>query len=356
MDLPALDAELSAALLRALQSEWDRLNWMLFRERMRAPVMSLVEADGFLARWVRTTRQLEVTRKLALGHPWAVVVEVLKHEMAHQYVHEHLGVLDESAHGPRFREVCEKLAIDAAATGLPEVPASEAHVLDRVQKLLALAGSDNRNEAEAAMAAAQRLLLKHNLEHRMARHERGFASRSIGETSARHQEYEKRLAVVLGKHFFVQVVWLPAYMPLAGSYGSVLEATGTPANLEIAAYVHDFLSRTAESLWRAHRREQGIRGDRDRRMFMAGVMAGFGAKLDRETEKSGEQGLVWIEDAELVEHWRRRHPRMRTTHFGGGHKRAAYGDGRTAGEQIVLRRGVEAGASERGRLLPPRRD
>ncbi len=356
MDLPNLDLALSGALLRALQSEWARLNWSLFRERMRPPVLSLVDAEGFLARWVRSTRQIEITRSLALGHPWAVVVEVLKHEMAHQYVHEHLGVVDESAHGPRFRDLCVKLAIDGAATGLPTVPASEAHVLDRVQKLLALAGSDNRNEAEAAMAAAQRLLLKHNLEHRMEKHQRGFASRAIGEPAARQQEHAKRLAVVLGTHFFVQVVWIPAYMPLVGAYGSVLEATGTPANLEIAAYVHDFLVKTAEALWRAHRREQGIRGDRDRRTFMAGVMAGFATKLERETQKSGEQGLVWVEDADLVAHWQRRHPRMRTTRFGGGRKRAAFGQGHDAGQQIVLRKGVDGGATDRGRLLPPRRD
>lgn len=350
-----LEGELAAALLRALDAEWGRINWSHFRERLRPPTLALVDADGFLARWVLETRRIEVTRQLALGHPWATLVEVLKHEMAHQYVHEHLGILDESAHGPRFREVCRTLAIDGAATGLPTTDPAEAHVLDRVQKLLALAASDNRNEAEAAMAAAQRLLLKHNLAHRAETHARGFAARAIGAPALRRAEHEQRLATLLAKHFFVQTIWIPVYLPLLGRHGSVLEAIGTPGNLEIAAYVHEFLLGAAESAWRLHKRAQGIRGDRDRRMYLAGVVAGFATKLDREAQASREQGLVWVEDGDLAAHFRRRHPRLRTTTFGGGRKRAAFGDGHSAGQQIVLRRGVGGAAEEHGRLLPPRR-
>ena len=42
------------------------------------------------------------------------MVEVLKHEMAHQYAHEILGARDESAHGEAFRTVCQRLGIDAS--------------------------------------------------------------------------------------------------------------------------------------------------------------------------------------------------------------------------------------------------
>ncbi|MBL8718080.1 MAG: DUF2786 domain-containing protein, partial [Myxococcales bacterium] len=89
--------------------------------------------------------------------------------------------------------------------------------------------------------------------------------------------------------------------------------------------------------------------------YLAGVVAGFATKLDREAQASREQGLVWVEDGDLAAHFRRRHPRLRTTTFGGGRKRAAFGDGHSAGQQIVLRRGVGGAAEEHGRLLPPRR-
>ena len=87
--------------------------------------------------------------------------------MAHQYVHEVLGKVDESAHGPAFRELCARLGIDAGAAGVPAAgapSADDARVLERIARLLALAESANVHEAQAAMNAAQRLMLKHNLE------------------------------------------------------------------------------------------------------------------------------------------------------------------------------------------------
>jgi len=79
----------------------------------------------------------------------------LKHEMAHQFVHEVLGE-QEAPHGPAFRATCARLGIDQRAGGLPQ-PAQSAdqrRLLERVHKLLALAQSDNQHEAEAAAAAA----------------------------------------------------------------------------------------------------------------------------------------------------------------------------------------------------------
>ena len=59
--------------------------------------------------------------RLVTEHPWTVVLEVLRHEMAHQYVDEVLGVHDETAHGPTFQAVCEARAIDGRAAGVLEV-------------------------------------------------------------------------------------------------------------------------------------------------------------------------------------------------------------------------------------------
>ena len=42
----------------------------------------------------------------------------------------------------------------------------------------------------------------------------------------------------------------------------MLELCGTPANLEVAAYVHAFLTDTAQRLWREHKRALGINSDR----------------------------------------------------------------------------------------------
>jgi len=348
-----LRVDLEAALLRAIVHEWKHLNWSHFRERLSEPTFELLDVGSDLGRWVLSTRSILIARRLVHEHPWGVVIEVLKHEMAHQYVHEVLGVTDESAHGPAFRAVCEKLGIDAAANGVPTfvVTDDEQRVLDRVSKLLALAESPNEHEARAAMAAAQKLLLKHNLEERSARHARGYAFRHVGPAASRHAEHEKILGTLLGKHFFVEAIWLPVYLPSAGKRVTVLELVGTPANLEIAEYVHGYLLQTAERLWREHKRASFIESDRDRRTFLAGVMSGFAQKLARQATEQREQGLVWVRDADLDAFFHRRHPRMRTFTYGGGRKREAFIHGRAAGETVVLHRGVNAGPVARGRLL-----
>ena len=52
------------------------------------------------------------------------------------------------------------------------------------------------------------------------------------------------LAGILSDHFFVEVIWVPVWRPLDGKRGSVLEVCGSPANLELAEYVHAFVNHT----------------------------------------------------------------------------------------------------------------
>src|SRR4030095_14857783 len=98
----------------------------------------------------RASRTRKPARRLATKEPWATLVEVLKHEMAHQYVLEVLRIEDESAHGPAFRDVCQRLGIDAKAAGLPTTSSArtddEDRVLSRIAKLLALAESSSVHE------------------------------------------------------------------------------------------------------------------------------------------------------------------------------------------------------------------
>lgn len=352
-----LSADLEAALLRALLAEWKHLNWSHFRDVLAEPSFVLVDSEATLGRWVSHVRTIEISRPLVTKKPWGVVVEVLKHEMAHQYVDELVGVVDESAHGPEFRRICERLGIDGRASGIPDLPpdAEEQRVLDRVAKLLALAESPNVHEAEAAMAAAQKLLLKHNLEGRAHAHARGFAYRHVGAATSRHAEHEKILGTLLGRHFFVEAIWIPIYAPQEGRRVTVLELCGTPANLDIAEYVHRYLLETGERLWRDHRRAHAIDTDRDRRTFLAGVMTGFASKLAREAKRHREEGLVWVKDADLDAFFAKRHPRVRSFRYGGGQKREAFVHGRNAGEAIVLHKGVTTSPAARGRLLPAKR-
>src|SRR6516225_3292601 len=101
-----LTASLERALLRELVAEWQRINAAHFRSALALPSLVLSSSTSHLGRWLGDVRVIELSRPMVLAESWAVVVEVLRHEMAHQYVHEVLGETSEAPHGPAFRGVC----------------------------------------------------------------------------------------------------------------------------------------------------------------------------------------------------------------------------------------------------------
>lgn len=352
-----LSTELAIALVRELRSAYRDINESLFKGALRPPTLQLSIANSWLGRWCSKTRTLEIGRTLAVRQPWTLVLEVLKHEMAHQYVDEVLGE-PHGGHGKAFREVCERLGIDPKASGLPQDASSsedeaQERVLTRVARLLALADSPNEHEAQAAMSAAQRLMLRYNIEAAdAADRSRRYGFRQVGRITGRVTESERILAGLLGEHFFVEVIWVPAYDAARGKSGSVLEVCGTDANLEMACYVHAYLTHTAQQLWETHRHRCGIRSNRDRQTFLAGVMLGFHERLTQERTRQQGEGLVWAGDSGLDAYMHRRHPHTRKVRFRGNRRTEAREQGKQAGRSIVLRKPVEGRAQEGGKLLP----
>ncbi len=353
-----LSVSLETALIRELRQAYRELNISHFQTALRPPTLELSNATSFLGRWCSKTRTLEISRSLAIQQPWNVVLEVLKHEMAHQYVEETLGDTG-AGHGPQFRRTCSRLGINPKASGLPNAGDSsddQERVLTRVSGLLALAESPNHNEAQAAMSAAQRLMLRYNIDQAQAKSEtRRFAFRQVGRITGRISESERLLAGLLGEHFFVEAIWVPAYQPELGKTGSVLEICGTNANLEMASYVHAFLSHTAQRLWENHKLKSQIRSNRDRQTYLAGVILGFHERLVKEREIQRGQGLVWVGDAQLNTYLRQRHPHIRRVRHQGNPRTAAREQGKEAGRNIVLRKPISAGANAAGKVLPPGR-
>ncbi|CAN5724539.1 hypothetical protein BH11MYX3_BH11MYX3_16700 [soil metagenome] len=367
-DPHALSAALEAALLRELSTQIAWQNHVRFAGKLVMPVLVLSETTRRLGQWHRATRTVELSRALVLARPWAEVISVLEHELAHQFVDEVLHIHDEAAHGPTFQRVCAERGIDGRAAGQPQAsdapapapkmegggftptPGNE-RALDRIRKLLALAGSPNQHEAEIAMRKAHELMLRHNIEDARARTQSdAYEVRQIGDPQRRGNRVEAEIAGLLAEYFFVKVIRVPVYLPLSGRRGQVYELAGTRANLEMACHVHAFLLATAERLWRANRGDARVRSGRDRLSYQAGVVGGFREKLGFERTELRGTGLVWLGDRGLDAYYRARHPRIehrrRRVRFDGAH--AA---GREAGRTVVLHRPVETGPSGGTRLL-----
>lgn len=352
-----LSAELETAALRALRRTWADLNACLFQDRLRPPTLELTDDRSRLGAWRRDSRTIALARRLLAEHGWGTVVEVLKHEMAHQFVDEALGLRDDAAHGPAFRKVCEERAIDARAAGRPSPgtppTGTRERVLERVARLLALAESPNEHEARAAAAAAQRLMLKYNIEEVSSASQRNYGFRHVGRVSGRTDEPRRLLANILSEHYFVEAIWVPVWRVREGKRGVVLELCGRAENLELAEYVHSFLEGTAERLWSEYRAAGRARGNAERRTFLAGVMAGFAETLRVQGSANREEGLVWVGDRDLRGYLRRRYPYIRRTRYAGPRRTAAWSDGRAAGREIVVHRGIHEGPAGGARPLLP---
>ncbi len=352
----ALTAQLAELALRALHDAYYNINQSHFRGKLQKPVLGVSDSQTRLGQWIKQHRRLELSERLLLERSWGTVVEILKHEMAHQYVDEVLECQDESAHGSTFKRICAERGIDARATTAIGETKSEHTIdgpaLERVSRLLALARSSNQNEAQAAMNAAQRLMLKYNLTAIDTREQSQYDFRHLGEPTGRVNESQRILALILAEHFFVDAIWVPVWRVLEGKRGSVLEVCGTTANLDMAAYVHSFLTETANRLWRENKRSKGIKGNRDRLAFVAGVMTGFYNKLNSQKKRHNQEGLVWVGDPALKRYLKVRHPYTRCAYYGTSRTNPAHVDGRIAGEHIVLHRGLRKGRSSGPKLLP----
>ena len=348
----SMSVAIERALLRALSQEWSQLNRDRFRGALRAPVFGLSGPVGRrgtnLGTWAAVGRTLQIDRDFALKAEWTAVREVLLHEMAHQFVDETYSLRDETPHGPTFQAVCARFGIDGRASSVPGTGAANPDsggatpkIVERVRKLLALATSANQHEAEAAMNAAQALLLRYNLDALGTSGTR-IECRTLGEPGLRHSEEEKLLASIVTKHFFVKAIWIRVYLQDRSAWGTVLEVCGTHENVEMSAYVHHFLQETTVRLWEQH----GAGHTRTSlARFRAGAYLGFFQKLAEQATKHASTGLVWVGDAAVDEVFEQRHPRVRTVRSAGFRRDSDFHSGKTAGRQIVLHRPIAAGSS-----------
>ena len=313
---PALldDPALMRRFVRGLEAEWLLAREFLplaLAQAFRVPGFAVIETRRILGQWVEApVREIRLAARLILEHPWYAVVEVLKHEMAHQLAAEVLGDAGETAHGESFRAACRLLGVSPAAS-MRTVPLDEAvlgenkeagatdAIVLRVKKLLALAGSPNRNEAERAMAKAHELMIKYNLKQMHGEHalpDEYFAVR-VGKAALRHALDSHALATLLRDFYFVKVIWIPTYVIDREKMGRVLEICGSRGNVQLACYVHDYVRRYIEDEWRTCRVVSRKRnGKRD---FALGVIRGFREVLDRQSAAPETRALVRAGDSRL---------------------------------------------------------
>jgi hypothetical protein len=341
--------EIDRIRLAALRMEW-KLAWeglpLAIRGSVRLPSFEFHDVSGLWGRWRGELCALSLSRKLVHEATWPCVVEVLRHEMAHQ-ISDQAFHADEPPHGPRFVEACRLVRADPRASStLPSIyeriesePTVRDERRDTLRKLLALAASPHVAEAEAAMLKAHAWMVKYNVTPDAAGvHD--YGSICLGEPVGRHTGADYELAALLREFFFVETVYIFMVQPDAVRVGRVLEITGTHENVKMAAHVFHFLRRAAAA-------EARVRGVGRRTDYTMGFYRGVREKLQRQRSElvvrlSHTQALILMATTRLHAVIRARHLHLRTTrHRGRKMDSDTFNAGVSAGRKVILHRPIE---------------
>jgi Protein of unknown function (DUF2786)/SprT-like family len=339
--------------------------------RLRKPVIRIEPLAAAWGNWNPETRSITLAHRLIERHPWDIVVEVLKHEMAHQLADERLGAC-ESAHGETFRHACRLLGVADWAAGVtcdlpPEIPdwrqrvltSEEERLLRRVEKLLALAESSNEHEAALAVERVRQLYAKYNLERLAAGSECAYVHCVINRRRRRIESDDSAIFGILTAHFMVRAVFTSLFDARDLCEYRVVELLGTRENVLMAEYVYHFLRHKLDALWDDYRSRTGVAAA-SKRSYMLGVVSGFRKKLDAsaaltdiEVSSTASQALLRLADQQLETFVTTRYPRLTTRWWAAGCKdRDSYGAGVADGGNITLHRGITYRTGNRGLSLP----
>ncbi|CAM2067796.1 SprT-like domain-containing protein [Sulfidibacter corallicola] len=334
---------LEQLLSQFLKRSWHHINDERLAGVLRPPIWVIDLAEKRLGFWDAHKRTMGISIELMLNHSEAEVLEVLKHEMAHQYADEVLKSGehgDETPHGSAFRHACHRLGIGHSARFQPQ--SEPPPLLRRIQKLLKLAESQNRHEAEAAMAKARALMEKYELD--IGLEETEYRYTFLGKPRGRRSAPDKIIGAILASFFHVQIIWIPSRSLIHEKRLWLMEASGTTTSLEIAEYVYAYLAHEMEWLWLEHRRAHpGVSGRSLKNDFLVGLLLGLQQKLAEEEQASSDnasKSLIHLKREKLRGFFEQRHPSRRTSRGGSYRETDSFHAGLDKGRDLDLKKGL----------------
>lgn len=385
-----------------MKNQWDDYEWergsvlklyqeyrsVLWQQRLtlRPVAIQLFDSNSHWGNWDPLTRTISIAKKLILNHSWFYVQAILRHEMAHQLVDEMYGLSADKPHGAHFHWACERLGVPEefkkASVQFQETPLDwrtekcdegTEKLLDKVQKLLALATSSNEHEALLAMNKVRELYAKHNLEQAAEAKKTQFAHIVICHRKKRIEPHQSRIVSILVGHFFVRVLTCNLFEAKSGEDHRAIEIIGTRENAVMAEYVYHFLLQQSDFWVReAVKTSKRKLSPVERKSFRLGILAGFSEKLAQseraKTSESAEPTSTSRTGTELtligkaVQKFKK-DPRLdsymgkvypRITRSAASYQNVdddAYGAGKIVGKSITLNKAVTTEDGNRGRLL-----
>jgi len=344
----------------------DILYW--HRIKMETPIIRIVDYKTFWGRWNPEQNTIEISRTLITSYPWHVVLDVLKHEMAHKYVSAFYK--DADRHGPYFKKACDSLGVPEwarSASGTLEnnnaidwrndtiLDTTEDRMLQRIEKLLALAESANEHEASLAMQRVQEIYARYNVDRikdkRPAKMVYSTITRGLKKISAA----EAKIFSILHEFFFVEVIYLDSFNAAKGQSIKAVEILGTRENILTSEYIYHFLWNHLELLWQEFKKSHRV-SSKEKRSYQLGLLNGFSTKLKNQeiipVEMRSQTLTIKNMDLQLNEFTKMRHPSVsRTSTSRSGVNGNTYHAGEARGKNINIHKGISRSTGNLGRFL-----
>ncbi|MGD8524002.1 MAG: DUF2786 domain-containing protein [Desulfobacterales bacterium] len=359
--------ELERRILHGMSCEWETALRNLDpaeRQFVRRPLFAIKDLKTQWGNWSQIKREICLSRYLVLNYPWDSIRDVLLHEMAHQIAQQMPAALAETSHGSTFKRVCAILGIDPVASRnyqplqdrmLRKTSNRHDKIMIRVKKLMALAESQNRHEAEAAMLKAHELIAKYNVDQLDDRQDKEIISVFMGQPALRHPKEAYFLANLLQDFYFVRGIWVSAYVLAKAKMGRVLEISGTIQNVEIASYIYDVIRQYIDSQWPDYNDARKLRHHR-KSDFAVGIIEGFRSKLESHvkgnTAAEAEFAMIYRTDPGLEQYCKYRYPSTRKINKAVSHRNATVlNDGKEIGKRLIIAKGIAEKKKGKIRLI-----
>lgn len=280
---------------------------------------------------------------------------IVRHELAHYMTFINFGDTIHP-HAGEFKSFCQKMGwgeeVYNATTHLGEGRLNTfelvgSNIFRKVQKLLALATSKNKHEAEQAMVKSQQLLLKHNIESTFIEgeeEEKVFLKRIMKQ---KKENAKMRSIAKIVETFFVSIVY-----SRAGGF-IYLEILGNAVNIEIAEYVANVLHIELDKLWIHAQEFTNLKGMVAKNSFFRGIAKGYCDKiqaLKREYNSDVTNALMVIEK-QLIDAKTMVYPRLSSTKSRANHCRESAALGEKMGRQLNINPAINRSSNTPAELI-----
>lgn len=220
--------------------------------------------------------------------------------------------------------------------------------IEKIQMLLALGKSNNKHEAESALAKAHDLMLRYKItQGQVAAHtpleENPMHRMSFVVDRKRRTMQDTYVLWVLNDHFGVNTVYSNLYDSIRYTM------MGRKSDVEVAEYLYHFITRFFDDQWDTYCKENPVQGRgrrKDHKSFFHGCYEGIKAVLKESKQRVvTETGLVPVDDkAAISEYVAAQFPRLRSVNVSFSlHSGSAREAGQVAGRKFSHTRGVGAG-------------